>query len=157
MARPLPVNMLLAGTGAVLLVSGIGGQPLSEVLKGSFGKLQTNPEAGSEGAGQKSAANQEEGQQQFVSDEEGAAAPQTFSSATVAPSPTSFSTRKAPTKRQQAQAIARILLSEGITHPTAHQLQLARAKYERETGVGQFASAGAGAGATEFDQGLPVI
>ena len=26
MARPLPVNMLLAGTGAVLLVSGIGGE-----------------------------------------------------------------------------------------------------------------------------------
>lgn len=44
MARPLPVNMLLAGTGAILLVSGLGGKSVGDVLKGSFGNLQVKQE-----------------------------------------------------------------------------------------------------------------
>ena len=36
--------MLLAGSGAVLLVSGIGGEPIGKVLQGSFGKLKFKPQ-----------------------------------------------------------------------------------------------------------------
>lgn len=43
MARPLPVDILLAGTGGALLVSGLSGVSLAEVIKGDFGKIKSNP------------------------------------------------------------------------------------------------------------------
>lgn len=40
--------MLLAASGAVLLVSGLGGKSIGDVLKGEFGKLEVkNPNIGS--------------------------------------------------------------------------------------------------------------
>lgn len=132
MPRPLPVNLLMAGTGAVLLVSGIGGESVGEVLKGSFGDLT--------GKRQQASLTGEAGQSVNVADGNAGLppSPETFQqSAAFAPSPTEF-TNKAPTPRQQAKAIARILLEEGITNPTKAQIEAARRKYEQETGVTQF-------------------
>lgn len=50
MARPLPVNLLMAGTGAVLLVSGIGGEPIGAVLRGQFGDVKGTQQAAKENA-----------------------------------------------------------------------------------------------------------
>jgi hypothetical protein len=76
MARPLPVNMLLAGTGAVLLVSGVGGKSIADILKGSFGKLEVkNPNIGS---------GQEPGQEQTsLTGGSFGASPVSFSQATI--------------------------------------------------------------------------
>jgi len=75
MARPLPVNLLMAGTGAVLLVSGIGGESIGKVLQGEFGDIKGTRQAALEGA--------EQGQAQSA---------QMLSSSTFAPSPASLST-----------------------------------------------------------------
>lgn len=74
MARPLPVNLLMAGTGAVLLVSGISGEPIGKVLQGEFGDVKGTKQAALE--------NAEQGQAQSA---------QMLSSSTFAPSPASLS------------------------------------------------------------------
>jgi hypothetical protein len=129
MSRPLPVNMLLAGTGAVLLVSGIGGQPIGDVLRGSFGKIQFNAAAGSAqpGSTPNAAFTGEVGEvgPQAVSD---SAAGTQFSGATVAPSPTTF-TKWKTTKKQEAEGIAGLLARHGITNPTHAQIEQARREY----------------------------
>jgi hypothetical protein len=84
MARPLPVNMLLAGTGAVLLVSGLGGKSIGDVLKGSFGQLEVkNPNIGSQSTGA-GAVTTATGGGLFEP------SPVSFSTATVAPPPPSI-------------------------------------------------------------------
>jgi len=165
-ARPLPVNLLLAGTGAVLLVSGIGGKSIGDVLKGQFGNLDVkNPNIGSEheqsqvagaAAGTGGGSVGGTGPASVPGGGASAPSPTTFSHATFAPSPTSFiNPRHRPTKQQQARSIAMILASEGIFHPTRAQLIAARKKYENETGVKQFGTVGEGA--EEFVGGLPVV
>jgi hypothetical protein len=152
MARPLPVNMLLAGTGAVLLISGIGGETLGEVLQGQFGALKGE---------KKQATATEAGQMQNASlvTGEGGESPESQtspSSSTFAPSPSTLGLpRHSPTKAEQAQGIAHILLSHGILHPTNAQVNAARQQYEKETGIRQFNRAGENA--PEFAGGLPVI
>lgn len=79
MPRPLPVNLLMAGTGAVLLVSGIGGEPIGKVLQGQFGDIKGTK------------------QQQAALETEGAGSAQSLSSATFAPSPASLSVAGRPT------------------------------------------------------------
>jgi len=143
--------MLLAGTGGVLLISGIGGESVADVLKGSFGKLKFDPKAGL-----KKSDTERLEQQGTTAEGEGSPAPSptSFSSATFAPSPQSLSRHPLhPTKYQQAQGIAAILLHEGIRNPTKRQIEDARKRYERETGVRQFE----GDGAQEFIGGLPVV
>lgn len=76
MARPLPVNLLMAGTGAVLLVSGIGGESIGAVLQGQFGDIK-----GTRQAAQNAALEAASGGQ----------AAQVLSSSTFAPSPASLS------------------------------------------------------------------
>lgn len=164
MARPLPVNLFFAGTGAILLVSGIGGKSLGDVLKGNFGNIEvkkpnigeseTAPTGttGTTGTAGEPAA----GTTVPVSSGGGGAfapSPTSFSHSTVAPPPVQGG--RHPTKQQQAQGIASILLSHGITHPNSRQLQQARLEYERATGVAQYQTAGSSA--EEFIGGLPVV
>jgi hypothetical protein len=149
MSRPLPVNLLMAGTGAVLLVSGIGGEPLGEVLRGQFGDLKGKEQATA------AAANTEGGGaiENVTDTETGAPGVGTAPSpSTFASSPTSFS-KKAPTAKQQAQGIAGILLKAGITNPTSRQIELARIKYQQQTGVQEFE----GGQSQEFSHGLPLV
>src|SRR5271170_6936801 len=123
MARPLPVNLLFAGTGAVLLISGIGGETLGEVLKGNFGlvKTETTGDTGVSG-GLASAANTEAAAGTGTGED--APSPTVFSSATLAPPPTRIG-RNGPTRKQQAEGIARVLLEEGIRNPTNEQIEIA--------------------------------
>jgi hypothetical protein len=157
MPRPLPVNLLMAGTGAVLLVSGIGGEPLGEVLKGNFGdvtgKEQAKAAADTVGAGtlENTSDATGEGEGGGLPSAQSAPSPSTF-----APSPGSLGLSKhAPTKAEQSRGIAAILLAHGFTHPTNAQIEWARREYERKTGVRQFELAGAGA--QEFEGGLPLV
>jgi hypothetical protein len=151
MARPLPVNLLMAGTGAVLLVSGISGEPLGEVLKGQFGditgKQQAAEAADTEASGGGASVENVSDTENGAPGSGVATSPSTFAS-----SPTSFS-KEAPTKQQQAQGIAAILLREGITNPTNRQIELARIKYEQQSGVQQFE----GGQTQEFSHGLPLV
>jgi hypothetical protein len=129
MARPLPVDLLFAGTGAVLLISGIGGQSLGEVLEGDFGditgKQQAAAAADTEGQGSMTDAAYTNTAGETVTPESVAQA--SPSSSTFAPSPDTFN--KHVTPAQEAKAIAAILLSRGITHPTNRQITEARNFY----------------------------
>lgn len=141
MARPLPVNLLLAAVGGVLLTSGLSGESLGEVLQGNFGTLD----------GKKSTANTAD-TESGGGEGEGGIVP---SPATFAPSPGTLGlTKHKPTTAEQSRAIASILLSEGITNPTRAQIARARIRYQRETGVKQFEDVGANA--PEFLHGLPL-
>jgi hypothetical protein len=128
MARPLSVNLLLAGTGSVLLVSGISGKSLAEVLKGDFGKLKVNPNAGGspEGAignaetaftGEPTAPGQEP-----VSNREP-------SLSTFAPSPIVFS-KQSLTPKQINKQIVEYLFARNIDKPTNRQIGEARLQVE---------------------------
>src|SRR5271167_139768 len=153
MSRPLPVNLLMAGTGAVLLVSGIGGEPLGEVLKGNFGDITGRKQAAANTVGAGTLENASdatgEGEGGGLPSAQSAPSPSTF-----APSPGSLGISKhAPTKAEQSRGIVAILLARGITHPTGAQIEWARREYERKTGVRQFELATSGA--QEFEGGLP--
>lgn len=125
MPRPLPVNLLLAGAGSVLLVSGIGGQPIGEVLKGSFGDLKgkTKTAANLEGSGTFSNVASV-GEESPTSGAPAASAP---SSSTFAPSPDVF--HKHVSRQQESRSIAAILHQRGITNPTHRQIEEARKFY----------------------------
>jgi hypothetical protein len=156
MARPLPVNLLMAGTGAVLLVSGLGGETIGEVLRGQFGDLSSKKKtvADSESVGAGSLQNVSD-----ITGGEGGGGPlggSSPSSSTFAPSPTVLGIgRHSPSKAEQARAIASILLSRGIRNPTERQIVEAREQYQHETGIKQFRYSGEEA--REFVGGLPVI
>lgn len=158
MSRPLPVNLLMAGTGAILLVSGIGGEPLGEVLKGNFGDI-TGKKQATEAAVDTVGAGALENASDATGEGEGGGLPSAQSApspSTFAPSPGSLGLSKhAPTKAEQARGISIILLSHGFTHPTNAQIEWARREYERKTGVRQFELADAGA--QEFEGGLPFV
>jgi hypothetical protein len=126
MARPLSVNLLLAGTGSVLLVSGISGKSLAEVLKGDFGKLKVNPNAGGkpEGAGKEASYTGEPAEpgQELTSNREP-------SLSTFAPSPTVFS-KHSLTPSQVNKQIAEYLFARNINKPTNRQIGEARLAVE---------------------------
>jgi len=135
-ARPLPVNLLLAGTGGVLLVSGIGGATVGEVLQGSFGDITGKQQAAlsSKGQAQNAALLSPSGSGfsglpsgEGESESESQSSP---SSSTFAPSPDTF--HKHVSKQQELRSIAAILLSEGIVNPTHQQIQAARELYHRQ-------------------------
>jgi hypothetical protein len=156
MSRPLPVNLFMAGTGAVLLVSGIGGESIGGVLKGNFGDLSSKKKTASVSNTAGS------GTLQNISDTtggEGGGGPLGGSSpsiSTFAPSPTALGLpRHTPSKAEQARAIAGILLSHGIRNPTEAQIVKAREEYERKTGIKQFRYQDESA--REFVGGVPVI
>lgn len=118
MSRPLPVNLLLAGTGAVLLTSGLSGQSLGNVIKGDFGKLDANPNAGGKEAGAKQTSFEGEPATGATSTEE----PQTVPSpSTLAPSPTSLSVKHGATE-QQILALNRKLAARNL-HLTRNELR----------------------------------
>lgn len=123
MARPLPVNLLLAGTGTVLLVSGIGGEPIGEVLKGSFGNLkpQTNTAnaAFTQMGGSEAVPGPSTGNETAVTSPGGGSS--------FPPSPGSFRKRVSP--QIESREIAHILYDRGITNPTHKQIQEAREFY----------------------------
>lgn len=160
MARPLPVSLLMAGTGAVLLISGIGGEPLGAVIKGQFGDVtgkQQAAEAKAVGNIEGSGALQNTSDATGESEGGGLPSAQSVPSAsTFAPSPGTLGiTKHAPSKAEQARGIVSILLAHGITHPTSKQIIEARRAYENKTGVRQFELAGTGA--QTFQGGLPLI
>jgi hypothetical protein len=148
----------MAGTGAVLLVSGIGGEPLGEVLKGNFGDV-TGKKQAAEAAANTVGAGTLENASDATGEGEGGGLPSAQSApspSTFAPSPGSLGLSKhAPTKAEQSRGIVAILLAHGITHPTGAQITAARREYERKTGVRQFELVGAGA--QEFEGGLPLV
>jgi hypothetical protein len=160
MSRPLPVNLLMAGTGAVLLVSGIGGEPLGAVLKGNFGDV-TGKKQEEEKRAEAAAVNA--GTLENASDATGEGEGGGLPSAQSAPSPSTFApspgslgiSKHAPSKAEQSRGIVAILLAHGITHPTGAQITAARREYERKTGVRQFDLASSGA--QEFEGGLPLV
>lgn len=134
MARPLPVNLLFAGAGAVLVVSGVGGESIGGVLKGSFGNLKPTPgsqQALSEGQGvTQNVVNPETGAPEVAapgSEIPHASAP---GSSTFAASPDTF--RKHVSKQQEARSIAGILISWGIRNPTHADIERARAFYHKK-------------------------
>jgi hypothetical protein len=117
--------MLLAGTGAVLLVSGIGGQPIGEVLKGSFGSIKFNPQAGSSQPVQVG-ASLGEGQGLFQNAGLGESpSPTSFSSTTLAPPPPNLGRHKVYTQKEKAKGVAELLARQGITNPTQAQVNKA--------------------------------
>lgn len=134
MARPLPVNLLLAGTGAVLLVSGIGGQPIGKVLQGSFGSLKFNPNAKvGEGSGTGTVAAT------GVGGQSGEVTQTSFSPSTAAPPPPVLSRRmkrEKPSHDEELKGIARILneIYPGVNNPSHMQIEHARELYRIETG-----------------------
>ena len=130
MARPLPVNLLIAGTGGVLLVSGIGGKSIGEVLKGTFGNLKVNPAAKpeSEKGEQQNTANMGEGTMQNVSEGGPLATPSPIA---LTPSPTH---KRSYTKAEIAREVAKFLAREGITNPTQAQVNKAYELWRIETG-----------------------
>lgn len=170
MARPLPVNLLLAGTGAVLLISGIGGKSIGDVLKGDFGNIEVKkpnigeqtPQGvaggtgGTEGTGVTGGtAAEASATSAGVGGGQQAPPPSTFSrSSNFAPSPTTFNQGRHSAPEQEA--IARILLAEGIHNPTIRQIEHAREQYHKGTRV-VYPSGSANAGAQEFEGGLPVV
>src|ERR1700730_4213111 len=122
MARPLPENMLLAATGAVVLRSGISGRPVGDVLKGSFGKLQCNSQAGSVQPGQaQTALGEGEGLQQNVGLGE-SPSPTSFSSATLAPPPPNLGRHHVYTQPEKAKGVAELLAKQGIRNPSPAQV-----------------------------------
>lgn len=135
MARPLPVNLLLAGTGAVLIVSGMGGETIGEVLKGSFGNLKPTPKAAAdtEGTGvAQNVANTEAGFGGGEAAAVGSEAPHASApgSSTFAASPDVF--RKHVSREQEAKSLAGILLSWGIHNPTHRDIERARDFYHKK-------------------------
>src|SRR5579863_6119056 len=109
MARPLPVNLLFAGTGSVLLISGLSGKSIAEVLKGDFGSLKFNPSAGS-----KPAAFTGEGEPGLETISNETPSNPEYSPSTFAPSPTVFSKRLSPQDINKKTAV--LLFERGVLH-----------------------------------------